>query len=120
MPLKCITFCGAIPPLDPFMIETYSFYYASLSLLTLASASTLSHRITYCIWVLHLLGREAPKTANPHAYIRFVYNRVILETTQVWQFIRKRLRYNKHMLHLLDMIVGYFQLFITFTTHDAH
>ncbi|GMS96132.1 hypothetical protein PENTCL1PPCAC_18307, partial [Pristionchus entomophagus] len=33
--------------------------------------------------VLHLLGREAPKTANPHAYIRFVYNRVILETTQV-------------------------------------
>lgn len=40
----------------------------------------------YCLLylkVLHLLGREAPKTANPHAYIRFVYNRVILETTQV-------------------------------------
>lgn len=33
--------------------------------------------------VLHVLGREAPKTANPNAYIRFVYNRVILETTQV-------------------------------------
>ncbi|CAJ0945500.1 unnamed protein product, partial [Mesorhabditis belari] len=33
--------------------------------------------------VLHLLGREAPKTPNPQSYIRFVYNRVILECTQV-------------------------------------
>ncbi|VDD86241.1 unnamed protein product [Enterobius vermicularis] len=33
--------------------------------------------------VLHLLGREAPSTPNPSRYIRFVYNRVILETTQV-------------------------------------
>uniref|UniRef100_A0A914S5Q3 Clathrin/coatomer adaptor adaptin-like N-terminal domain-containing protein n=1 Tax=Parascaris equorum TaxID=6256 RepID=A0A914S5Q3_PAREQ len=32
--------------------------------------------------VLHLLGREAPSTPNPSRYIRFVYNRVILETTQ--------------------------------------
>ncbi|CAB3406335.1 unnamed protein product [Caenorhabditis bovis] len=33
--------------------------------------------------VLHLLGREAPKTANPSTYIRFIYNRVILESTKV-------------------------------------
>ncbi|VDN21078.1 unnamed protein product, partial [Gongylonema pulchrum] len=33
--------------------------------------------------VLHLLGREAPCTANPSRYIRFIYNRVILEATQV-------------------------------------
>ena len=33
--------------------------------------------------VLHLLGREAPKTPNPRRYIRFVYNRVILEAPQV-------------------------------------
>ncbi|VDM43956.1 unnamed protein product [Toxocara canis] len=33
--------------------------------------------------VLYLLGREAPSTVNPSRYIRFVYNRVILETTQV-------------------------------------
>ncbi|KAK6748742.1 hypothetical protein RB195_001393 [Necator americanus] len=33
--------------------------------------------------VLHLLGREAPKTANPSSYIRFIYNRVILESTKV-------------------------------------
>ncbi|VDN02569.1 unnamed protein product [Thelazia callipaeda] len=33
--------------------------------------------------ILHLLGREAPTTINPSRYIRFIYNRVILETTQV-------------------------------------
>uniref|UniRef100_A0A7E4VWV5 Coatomer subunit gamma n=1 Tax=Panagrellus redivivus TaxID=6233 RepID=A0A7E4VWV5_PANRE len=33
--------------------------------------------------VLHLLGREGPATPNPQRYIRFIYNRVILETTQV-------------------------------------
>ncbi|VDK27559.1 unnamed protein product [Anisakis simplex] len=33
--------------------------------------------------VLYFLGREAPTTLNPSRYIRFVYNRVILETTQV-------------------------------------
>ncbi|MCP9259049.1 Coatomer subunit gamma [Dirofilaria immitis] len=33
--------------------------------------------------ILHLLGREAPTTASPARYIRFIYNRVILEATQV-------------------------------------
>ena len=33
--------------------------------------------------VLHLLGREGPTTQNPSRYIRFIYNRVILESTQV-------------------------------------
>ncbi|CAI4227897.1 unnamed protein product [Auanema sp. JU1783] len=33
--------------------------------------------------VLNLLGREAPKTGNPSSYIRFIYNRVILESTKV-------------------------------------
>ncbi|MFH4981679.1 hypothetical protein AB6A40_008388 [Gnathostoma spinigerum] len=33
--------------------------------------------------VLHLLGCEGPTTQNPARYIRFVFNRVILETTQV-------------------------------------
>jgi len=33
--------------------------------------------------VLHLLGKEGPTTQNPARYIRFIYNRVILETTQV-------------------------------------
>ena len=36
--------------------------------------------------VLHLLGREGPTTNNPARYIRFIYNRVILESTQVGIF----------------------------------
>ncbi|KAF0308268.1 Coatomer subunit gamma-2 [Amphibalanus amphitrite] len=30
--------------------------------------------------ILHLLGREGPKTKQPSKYIRFIYNRVILES----------------------------------------
>jgi coatomer protein complex subunit gamma len=33
--------------------------------------------------ILHLLGNEGPKTADPSKYIRFVYNRVILENATV-------------------------------------
>ncbi|KAI6206983.1 Coatomer subunit gamma [Aphelenchoides besseyi] len=33
--------------------------------------------------VLHLLGREGPTTPRPERYIRFIYNRVILEATEV-------------------------------------
>lgn len=33
--------------------------------------------------VLHVLGREGPKTARPAAFIRYIYNRVILEAAAV-------------------------------------
>lgn len=33
--------------------------------------------------VLHLLGVEGPKTATPTKYIRYIYNRVILENSIV-------------------------------------
>ncbi|XP_076814835.1 coatomer subunit gamma-2-like isoform X1 [Clavelina lepadiformis] len=33
--------------------------------------------------IIHLLGREGPKTLNPSKYIRFIYNRVILEDEAV-------------------------------------
>ncbi|XP_039264916.1 coatomer subunit gamma-2-like [Styela clava] len=33
--------------------------------------------------IISLLGREGPKTANPSKYIRFIYNRVILENEAV-------------------------------------
>ncbi|TKR82477.1 hypothetical protein L596_016197 [Steinernema carpocapsae] len=33
--------------------------------------------------VLYLLGKEAPSTSNPARYIRYIYNRVILEKTRV-------------------------------------
>jgi hypothetical protein len=33
--------------------------------------------------ILHLLGREGPNTKQPTRYIRFIYNRVILENALV-------------------------------------
>ncbi|XP_077120555.1 coatomer subunit gamma-2 [Ranitomeya variabilis] len=33
--------------------------------------------------ILHLLGREGPRTPNPSKYIRFVFNRVVLENEAV-------------------------------------
>ncbi|XP_065910406.1 coatomer subunit gamma-2-like isoform X1 [Dysidea avara] len=39
--------------------------------------------IDLAIRVLHLLGREGSRTRNPYQYIRFIYNRVILEKPPV-------------------------------------
>lgn len=33
--------------------------------------------------ILHLLGKEGPQTKQPSRYIRFIYNRVILESAPV-------------------------------------
>lgn len=33
--------------------------------------------------ILHLLGREGPQTTTPAKYIRYIYNRVILESAEV-------------------------------------
>ena len=33
--------------------------------------------------ILHLLGREGTKTSNPSKYIRFIYNRLILENSPI-------------------------------------
>ncbi|XP_043934356.1 coatomer subunit gamma-1 [Protopterus annectens] len=33
--------------------------------------------------ILHLLGREGPRTNSPSKYIRFIYNRVVLENEEV-------------------------------------
>jgi coatomer protein complex subunit gamma len=35
------------------------------------------------VQILHLLGNEGPKTPDPSKYIRYVYNRVILENATV-------------------------------------
>lgn len=37
----------------------------------------------WTVQILHLLGNEGPKTADPSKYIRYVYNRVILENATV-------------------------------------
>ena len=33
--------------------------------------------------ILHLLGTEGPRTPKPYKYIRFIYNRVLLESPPV-------------------------------------
>ena len=33
--------------------------------------------------ILHVLGDEGPKTKDPSKYIRFIYNRIILENATV-------------------------------------
>ncbi|XP_042231266.1 LOW QUALITY PROTEIN: coatomer subunit gamma-2-like [Homarus americanus] len=38
---------------------------------------------TLAVRIIHLLGREGPRTRQPARYIRFVYNRVILENAAV-------------------------------------
>ncbi|CAO2605799.1 Coatomer subunit gamma-1, partial [Lemmus lemmus] len=38
--------------------------------------------------ILHLLGQEGPKTNNPSKYIRFIYNRVVLEHEEVRAALR--------------------------------
>eukprot|EP00095_Tigriopus_kingsejongensis_P010714 maker-scaffold179_size282488-snap-gene-1.26 protein:Tk10714 transcript:maker-scaffold179_size282488-snap-gene-1.26-mRNA-1 annotation:"coatomer subunit gamma-2" len=38
---------------------------------------------TLAVRILHLLGLEGPRTSNPNRYIRYIYNRVILENATV-------------------------------------
>ncbi|XP_059080210.1 coatomer subunit gamma-2-like [Tigriopus californicus] len=38
---------------------------------------------TLAVRILHLLGAEGPRTSNPNRYIRYIYNRVILENATV-------------------------------------
>ena len=55
-------------------------------------ASGLSHLCEFiedcehtslAVRILHLLGREGPKAKQPSRYIRYIYNRVILEQPAV-------------------------------------
>merc|ERR1711981_1168441 len=36
-----------------------------------------------CVKILHMLGRDGPNTSNPSKYIRFIYNRVVLENETI-------------------------------------
>jgi len=38
---------------------------------------------TLCVKILHMLGRDGPLTSKPSKYIRFIYNRVVLENEMV-------------------------------------
>jgi hypothetical protein len=39
--------------------------------------------IFYCWQILHFLGNEGPRTSDPSRFIRYIYNRVILENSTV-------------------------------------
>jgi len=39
--------------------------------------------VNLAVRILHLLGREGPRTPRPSRYIRYIYNRLILETSQI-------------------------------------
>ncbi|XP_056633800.1 coatomer subunit gamma [Diorhabda sublineata] len=39
--------------------------------------------VSLAVRILHLLGKEGPKTKQPSRYIRFIYNRVILECPSI-------------------------------------
>lgn len=56
--------------------------------------------------ILHLLGREGPRTPQPNKYIRFIYNRVILENAAVRAAAVSALaKFGAHCEDLLPSIV---------------
>ncbi|CAH1784771.1 unnamed protein product [Owenia fusiformis] len=56
--------------------------------------------------ILHLLGREGPRTLNPAKYIRFIYNRVILENAAVRAAAVTALaKFGAHCQNLLPSII---------------
>jgi len=56
--------------------------------------------------ILHLLGREGPRTLTPSKYIRFIYNRVILENAAVRAAAVSALaKFGGHCDDLLNSIV---------------
>jgi coatomer protein complex subunit gamma len=69
-----------------FLILIYSF---SLNYFNLTGLAHLCEFIEDCehtslsTRILHLLGREGPRTTTPAKYIRYIYNRVILENAPV-------------------------------------
>ncbi|XP_014673414.1 PREDICTED: coatomer subunit gamma-2-like [Priapulus caudatus] len=73
--------CNSLSPRLPLTDENHEAKESGLSHLCEfiedCEHTVLSTRI------LHLLGREGPRTAHPAKYIRYVYNRVVLENAAV-------------------------------------
>ncbi|XP_052780157.1 coatomer subunit gamma-2-like [Mya arenaria] len=56
--------------------------------------------------ILHLLGREGPRTPTPSKYIRFIYNRVILENAAVRAAaVTAMAKFGAHCDELLDSCI---------------
>lgn len=63
--------------------------------------------------ILHLLGREGPRTQQPSKYIRYIYNRVILETAPVRAAAVTALaKFGAHCDQLVDSIIVLLQRYV--------
>jgi len=56
--------------------------------------------------ILHLLGREGPRTPQPFKYVRFIYNRVILENPAVRAGRTRRLSVCLSVCQSLTLLTG--------------
>ena len=54
-----------------------------MALLHLCECIEDCEHISLAVRMIHFLGVEGPKTTNPAKYIRYVYNRVILENEEI-------------------------------------
>lgn len=66
--------------------------------------------------ILHLLGKEGPRTQKPYKYIRFIYNRVLLEVATVragglgFEFFNIKFNLQlllHHWLNLVHLVMTY-------------
>lgn len=67
------------------------FLYINLGLSHLCEFIEDCEHTVLATRILHLLGREGPRTQKPAKYIRFIYNRVILENAAVRAGLWKKL-----------------------------
>ena len=58
-------------------------YYNTLSYMVVFYIIIKLHFFHILSQILHFLGNEGPKTSDPSKYIRYIYNRVILENATV-------------------------------------
>lgn len=62
---------------------TLTFQYCFVGLSHLCEFIEDCEHTSLAVRILHLLGKEGPKAKNPSKYIRYIYNRVILEQPPV-------------------------------------
>ncbi len=64
-------------------IEDCDYPYLSSQVCLVVLGTRAALLTAPCLQVLHLLGEEGPKAQNPSKYIRYIYNRLILESSSV-------------------------------------
>lgn len=75
--LPCNACWRVVRTLSPSMRRSQQLQHTCLSPLQDCEFTYLS------VEILHLLGSEGPKTKDPAKYIRYIYNRIILENATV-------------------------------------